>query len=191
MPSLPKPLARTVKRAEAARRAPLSNAAITAFAARVRPHFGKVNYRPPPSYRALLRAYGPIEYLVGDDEGSGFRLLGPKAVVADTRDLVHVPRGVEWEDAAGQPVVISTNHLVAFAEWLPASEERWCFDLEAETTDGELPVYLHDQDEPRCAKDVKTGRWVEPKARKPRYENFTAWLVAAVADYEKRRKRLR
>ncbi len=181
-------LGQLIAHAESARHTPLSDAQINEFAARIRPHFGKVSYRPPVSYRSLLNTVGPIEYLVGD---AGFRLLTPKAVPLDTRELVHVPKGVEWEDAAGSPCVISTNHLIAFAEWPPDSEGRWCFDNEAETDDGELPVYFHEQDEPLCAKEVKTGRWVNPKSKKPAYANFTAWLGAAVADYVKQRKRSR
>ncbi len=185
-----KKLTALVERAEAARVTPLTSREIDEFASRIRPHFGKVHYEPPPSYRAVLNQFGPLDYPLDDDD-AGFRLLTPREVVVDTRELVHVPKGVEWEDASGRACIISTNHLVAFAEWPLDHESRWCFDIEAQTRDGESPVYFHDQDEPMCAKDVKTGQWVNPTSQKPAYANFSAWLEAAVGAYEKKAKRRR
>jgi hypothetical protein len=194
MASSTKAVDQLIARANKAQVRPLTDKEIDLFAHGIRPHFGKVTYRVPPSYRHVLRTVGAMSYEVRDtyeDAGFGFRLLGPKDVISDTRELVHVPKNVKWADPKGNECVITTNHLVAFAAW-PAdeSEARWCFDLDDSKSDGELAVYLHHQDEP-LAKNLKTGAWVDAKASKPKYPNFTAWLAAAVSAFEKKARRSR
>ena len=186
---LSKQLAQIIEKIEPARRAPLlTDAQIDDFAGRIKPHFDSANfsYSPPPSYRAVLKTLGAIECLA--DADSGFQLLSPEAVIADTNNLVHVPEGVTWADTAGNEVTISTNHFVAFAQWPPHGEGRWVFDISAKTSDGEYPVHFHEQDRPVGAKDAKTGEWVQPKQARPRFANFTVWLGVAVGSYLKTRR---
>jgi hypothetical protein len=157
----------------------LTDAQISAVEKSIRPHFGACAFSAPPSYRSFLRKHGGV-YLTGDQfHPDAFAILGPADIRTDTRELVHVPRGVEWETEAGDPCTITTNHLVAFAS-AGDSEARWCFCTDAPGPDGELPVYYHHQDEPRCAKDVKSGAWINPTAKKPAYRSFPEWLRAYV-----------
>jgi hypothetical protein len=87
--------------------------------------------------------------------------------------------------------LVSERSAATLTAW-PAdeSEARWCFCLDDSQSDGELAVYLHHQDEP-IAKNLKTGAWVDAKASKPKYPNFSAWLAAAVSDFEKKARRRR
>lgn len=156
----------------------LTDAQIDAIAKSIKPHTGPFSFPIPPSYRAFLKRHGGIYLTGGEFHPDAFGILGPADIKTDTRELVHVPKGVEWETEAGDPCVIGTNHLVAFA--VADSEARWCFCTDSVGPDGELPVYYHHQDEPRCAKDVKTGAWINPSAKKPSFRSFPEWLRAYV-----------
>jgi hypothetical protein len=157
----------------------LTDAQISSLARSIRPHFGTCSFVAPPSYRAFLKKHGGVYVTGGEFHPDAFAILGPADIRTDTHDLVHVPRGVEWETEAGDPCTITTNHLVAFAS-AGDSEARWCFCTDAPGPDGELPVYYHHQDEPRCAKNAKTGAWINPTAKKPAYRSFVEWLRAYV-----------
>jgi hypothetical protein len=197
MPALDSKITTLMERASAAAKkkkhdpiapAPLSANEIDALSARMK----KLHPFPvPPSFRAFLGQVGAVGVggydKDGDFDETGFRVLPPKEIFSDTRELVHVPKGVEWEDAKGKPCTISTNHLVAFGEIGGDGEGRWCFATTEPQKSGELGVYYHHQDEPRCAKNAKTGEWIDRRASRPEFDGFIAWLEACVKRYEGRK----
>lgn len=143
---------------------------LDAYAKRVKPHFGKIAWKPPPSFADVLAKWGP--FLAERDE-MGFELLGKEALRETNEDLVHMPEGVSRDDG----VDLSTNHLVGFAE--AGDEAVWCFDV-TQGKGGEYPVYYHHQDEPR-ARVLATGAWENPKDAKPDFDSFAQWLETMAA----------
>ena len=153
----------------------LTDQGIAALTKSIKPHYGHFDYPIPPSYRAFLKSYGGVYVEGGGFHPDTFAILGPKDVQNDTRELVHVPKGVEWENELDQPVKITTNHLVAFAS-AGDSEGRWCFAVDLPGPDGELPVFFHHQDDPRSARNAKNGEWLYASGAKPAYPDFVSWL---------------
>jgi hypothetical protein len=160
----------------------MSDDAIEKLCGSIKPHYGSLSYALSPAYRAFLRKYGGVYAEGGGYHPDTFAILGPQDVKNDTRELVHVPKGVEWENERDEAVKITTNHLVAFAS-AGDSEGRWCFAVDTPGPDGELPVYFHHQDDPRSARDAKTGEWIYPSAAKPAYPDFVSWLREYVDEF--------
>ena len=149
---------------------------IKAFAALVKPHFGKIEWTPPKSYVSVLESWGPFSarrHVASIDSEVGFALLGEDDIGGVNEDLVHMPEGVSRDEG----VDLTTNHLVGFAE--ADGEAVWCFDV-TQGKDGEYPVYYHHQDEPR-ARILESGAWDEPADGKPDFESFTQWLETMTA----------
>lgn len=157
----------------------LSGAALDAIATSIVPEFGTVQFTPPPSYRRFMAAFGSLRVLDADGEVAGFCVYTPGEVAEQTRDFVHVPDGVGWEDDDGRECTLTTNHLIAFAD--AGGEVRWCFDTDAPGPGGELPVCLHHQDEPQHARSRETGAQVTARAHD--YPDFMSWLIGQVDNF--------
>lgn len=157
----------------------LSGAALDAIASSIVPEFGTVQFTPPPSYRRFMAAFGSLRVLDADGEVAGFCVYTPGEVAEQTRDFVHVPAGVGWEDDDGRECTLTTNHLIAFAD--AGGEARWCFDTEAPGPGGELPVCLHHQDEPLHARSRESGAQVSERAHD--YPDFLSWLIGQVNEF--------
>lgn len=149
---------------------------MSAFAALVKPPFGKLKWTPPPAYAHVLKTWGAFSVrrnIASLDMDVGFTLVGEDDIASLNEDLVHMPEGVSRDEG----VYLTTNHLVGFAE--AEGEAVWCFDVTA-GKDGDYPVYYHHQDEPR-ARILATGKWEEPDNAKPDFDSFSEWLETMVA----------
>ncbi|MFY2562909.1 hypothetical protein ACN469_35275 [Corallococcus terminator] len=142
----------------------------------VTPHFGAIEWAPPPSYREALSAglRAATRHVAAAGRELGFSLYDADALGGANEDLVHLPEGVTIDEG----VDLSTNHLVGFAE--ADGEAVWCFDVSAPGANGEYPIYYHHQDQPR-AKVLATGAWLNPADAKPDFESFTQWLETMAA----------
>ena len=78
------------------------------------PHFGDLEWTPPPSYRALAASglRRARREVMATGSMAGFALLVGDERTAANADLVHLPDGVSRDPG----VYLSTNHLVGFAE---------------------------------------------------------------------------
>jgi hypothetical protein len=135
----------------------------------IRPHFGRISWSLPPSYRELLAIAGELSAL--DADHRGIHLYALDEMVDANADLVHMPEGV----SRGDGKQLSTNHLIGFAS--ATYEAVWCFDITSPNAEGEYPIHYHHPDEP-CARLLETGEWEKPCT--PAFPTFRHWLAALV-----------
>lgn len=158
---------------------PLSSEEIAAIPRTYRPHFGALKYVPPPSYAAFLSRCGSlvVRVPIGDSlvTWNGLGVYAPKQAAKLAREVVFVPEGVAFDERP-----ISTNHLVCFAPHELSPDLTTCFVTDPDAR-GELPVIVHDQDEPAFARYLD-GAPIEPSAWKElEHWSFGEWLDARVA----------
>lgn len=134
---------------------------------------GSLAYAPPPSYRRFLARHRSLEVLVPiDGELRAWTGLGVYA----PRDAAKVTREVVVESRE-----IRTSHLVAFAPHELSPALTTCFVTDRADDRGELPVVVHDQDEPAYARQadgspLDPGVWDELP-----WKSFGDWLDARVS----------
>ena len=136
---------------------------------------GSLAYAPPPSYRRFLARHGSLEVLV-PVEGelrawTGLGVYAPRDAAKVTRELVFVD----------EPAAIRTSHLVAFAPHELSPALTTCFATDRADDRGELPVIVHDRDEPVYARQldgapIDPGVWDELP-----WTSFGDWLDARVS----------
>ena len=166
---------------------------------------GSLAYAPPPSYRRFLARHGSLEVLVPIKERSevtvGRHLLPFAGVgmpsrsgvthaiegelrawtglgVYAPRDAAKVTRELVFVD---EPAAIRTSHLVAFAPHELSPALTTCFVTDRADDRGELPVIVHDRDEPVYARQldgapIDPGVWDELP-----WTSFGDWLDARVS----------
>jgi hypothetical protein len=136
---------------------------------------GSLVYAPPPSYRRFLARQRSLEVLVPIDGElrvwTGLGVYAPRDAAKVTREVVFVDERRE----------IRTDHLVAFAPHELSPALTTCFVTDRGDERGELPVVVHDQDEPAYARRVDgspldAGVWDELP-----WKSFGDWLDARVS----------
>ncbi|MFE7840823.1 SMI1/KNR4 family protein [Streptomyces sp. NPDC057474] len=135
----------------------------------LKPHFGTIHWTAPPSYRSFLAEHNT--FTCRGEFGHDIVLVGDEDMVELNSNTVHMPEHMDRGDGR----CLSTNHLVGFAD--SGAEAIWCFDITQPGVDGEYPVYLREQDEPR-ARLVDNGDWEDPDDSAPDFPSFAAWLDA-------------
>ena len=151
-------------------------AAEVAELARRYPRAGALGYAPPRSYLAFLAKHGSLELLVPVDgelrRWTGLGVYAPREAARVTREIASVDE---------EPRELSTTHLAAFAPHELSPALTTCFVTDLPDRNGELPVVIHDRDEPMYARradgsPVDRAAWDELPWR-----SFGEWLEARVS----------
>jgi hypothetical protein len=176
------------------RRKPLTDAEIDRLPKLIKPHFGKVSFVPPPSYRAFLKEIGPLALEVDEGEDGDhdwcewdriFGIYTPKQVAEITSEVVHVPEDVSYDEDK----YITTNHLIGFAATDSSLDCTWCFYTDEKRGKDEYPIVFHDQDEPLASKYQETGELVHGKkllAKVLKHDSFGEFFTDYVAKLVKK-----
>lgn len=148
-------------------------AALDGLAATLRP---RVEFAPPPSYRAFMAAFGSLRVLDASGEVAGPCVYTPREAAAHTEAL-RVGPGVLWVDDDGSEHAITTDHLVAFAD--AGGGGQWCFDTRSPGP--EYAVCCHHPDEPLFARKLDGDARVSTEAHD--HADFAAWLRSEIAEF--------
>jgi hypothetical protein len=172
--------------------------------ARRYPRAGSIAYAPPPSYLAFLAKHGSLELLVpmrsaASDgvpapppaRGAGSPLRSGATHVIDgelrrwtgfgvyaPRDAARVTREVVFVEESRE---LTTNHLVAFAPHELSPALTTCFVTDLPDGRGELPVVVHDRDEPMYARYVDGSPLDRAAWDELPWKSFGEWLDARVS----------
>ncbi|WP_342379724.1 hypothetical protein NVS55_09445 [Myxococcus stipitatus] len=169
------------------REAPLAQAEVDALPALLSTYewelptpFVEDAFPVPASYREFLLLHREVRLEYQPDGGATWETYRPFHIWAPTLDSLTaswVPAGTDVGDDRGD---ITTTDLIAFADAHLGSEAaRWCFYTRTPPKNGELPVFLEDNDfETLTGHYVDDGEWLDPNnPPTPAFASFEAWFT--------------